>query len=335
MTNRDRIRRVLNFEPVDRLPCLEWAGYWDQTIERWRGEGLPRELESAFSIRHQFGLDDLQQSWLRAIRDEPEVPVPAHHGAGLVKSEAEYEMLLKWLYPEPVAFNRARIGQWAEGQESGELAVWITLEGYFWFPRSLLGIEHHLFAFYDQPELMHRINEDLLEYNLRCVDQFCEICVPDFMTIAEDLSYNHGPMLSKAQFDEFVGPYYRKLIPEIRDRGITVMVDTDGDVTELVPWMQEVGVQGFLPLERMAGVDVNALREKHPDLRMVGAFDKTVMHLGEDRVRQEFERLLPTMRSGGFIPSVDHQTPPGVSLDDYELYLQLLREYALKGADVV
>ena len=28
-------------------------------------------------------------------------------------------------------------------------------------------------------------------------------------------------------------------------------------------------------------------------------------------------RLLPVIRTGGFIPSVDHQTPPAVSLEDY------------------
>ena len=94
----------------------------------------------------------------------------------------------------------------------------------------------------------------------------------------------------------------------------------------------DVGIQGCLPLERMAGVDVNFLRQKHPDLRMIGAFDKTVMHLGEDRMRQEFERLLPVMRGGGFIPSVDHQTPPTVSIEDYRLYTRLLREYCLKAA---
>ena len=44
-------------------------------------------------------------------------------------------------------------------------------------------------------------------------------------------------------------------------------------------------------------------------------------------MRAEFERLLPMMRAGGFIPSVDHQTPPGVSLDQYRSYLRLLDEY--------
>jgi hypothetical protein len=34
------------------------------------------------------------------------------------------------------------------------------------------------------------------------------------------------------------------------------------------------------------------------------------------------------MHSGRFIPSVDHQTPPGVSLDQYRTYVRLLAEYA-------
>jgi hypothetical protein len=33
------------------------------------------------------------------------------------------------------------------------------------------------------------------------------------------------------------------------------------------------------------------------------------------------------MKSGGFIPSVDHQTPPGVSLEQYRVFLKLFKEY--------
>jgi uroporphyrinogen-III decarboxylase len=61
---------------------------------------------------------------------------------------------------------------------------------------------------------------------------------------------------------------------------------------------------------------------------MIGAFDKTVMHLGEAAVRAEFERLCPVMQTGGFIPSVDHQTPPAVGLEQYKQYVALLKEYA-------
>jgi hypothetical protein len=44
-------------------------------------------------------------------------------------------------------------------------------------------------------------------------------------------------------------------------------------------------------------------------------------------MREEFERLRPLMRTGGFLASVDHQTPPEVSLEDYRLFLRLLEEY--------
>ena len=51
---------------------------------------------------------------------------------------------------------------------------------------------------------------------------------------------------------------------------------------------------------------------------------------GEAAVRKEFERLLPMMQRGAFIPSVDHQTPPSVSLEEYRQYLKLLFEYTDK-----
>ena len=147
------------------------------------------------------------------------------------------------------------------------------------------------------------------------------------MTIAEDMSYNHGPMISKRTFEEFVAPYYRQLVPRLLERSIMPFVDTDGDVTLLVPWFEELGVQGVLPLERQAGVDGMQLRQRYPELRMVGHFDKMTMNQGEAAMRAEFERLVPLMKTGGFIPSVDHQTPPGVSLDEYRVYLRLLKGY--------
>jgi hypothetical protein len=49
-------------------------------------------------------------------------------------------------------------------------------------------------------------------------------------------------------------------------------------------------------------------------------------------MRKEFERLYPSMLTGKFIPSVDHQTPPDVSLDTYKIYVKLLKEYTTLAA---
>ena len=204
------------------------------------------------------------------------------------------------------------------------------LNGFFWYPRRLLGIEGHLLAFYDQPALMHRINQDLLAFNLAAIEKIYSALRPDLLSLMEDMSYNHGPMLSQGCFDEFLRPYYLELSKALRAHGVPFFVDTDGLVDRLVPWILGAGAQGLLPLERQSGVDVNALRAQYPALLMLGGYDKMAMK-GEAAMRAEFERLLPLMRAGGFIASVDHQTPPGVSLEEYRLYVDLLKEYTRRS----
>ena len=324
MNHVERFRALMDFRPIDRLPRWEWAMWWDLTIDRWHREGLPKELVDVFEIGQYFGLDPYKQFWFSTT--DPTIEAVQHHVQGTVSNMDDYLRIRPQLYPNH-GDAIAGMQPWACRQSDGEAVVWITLEGFFWFPRTLLGFERLMLAYYDQPELLHRINLDLLNFNLSLLDQIGRVCVPTFMTIAEDMSYNHGPMISRRICDEFLTPYYRVLLARIRSMGASVIVDTDGDVTRLVPWLLDVGVDGVLPLERQAGVDAMSLRALYPSLRLVGHYNKLVMHLGEARLREEFERLTPIVQSGGFLPSVDHQTPPEVSLEDYRLYLRLLNEY--------
>ena len=331
MNTRERFHAVMNFQRPDRLPMIEWASWWTQTVERWTGEGLGCGTDR-YALYNHFGLDMYRQAWIPCMVWNETTPHPPHHGAGICHDEASYDALKPWLYPDPsrLSFDWKMWENWTAEQRRGDCVNWITLNGFFWGPRTFLGIEPHLYAFYDQPALMHRMNEENTVWMLKMLDALCAVGTPDFMTFAEDMSYNHGPMLSKELFDEFCAPYYRRVIPELKRRGIRVFIDSDGDVSEPVDWFAEVGIEGILPLERQAGVDLNVLRAKQPDMRFIGHFDKMTMPHGEAAMRAEFERLLPLMKQGGFIPGVDHQTPPGVSLENYRVYLRLLREYCAK-----
>ena len=327
MTTRERFQAVMGFQPFDRLPILEWAGWWNRTIERWYGEGLPEDLTDRYDICEYLGLDIYWQQWFPSTR--PDCPQPPSRGAPIIANEAEYEKLLPHLFPE---FQWRPQWEIAAGRQArGEAVLWFTVDGFFWFARKLLGIEPHLYAFYDQPDLMHRMNADLAAWHLRMIDEVCSICTPDFMTFGEDMSYNHGPMLSCEMFDEFMLPYYERVVPRLRERGVLTIIDSDGDVAVPAYWFERAGLDGILPLERQAGVDIAQLRRDHPTMRFIGHFDKMTMDRGEAAMRAEFERLLPTAAGGGLLISCDHQTPPGVSFDDYRLYLSLFREYALEA----
>ena len=324
MNHVERFRGLMNFQPVDRLPRWEWAMWWDETIKRWHGEGLPTELNDIFDIHDYFGLDPYKQYWFSTT--DPTIEAAQHHVEGIVSDMDDYLAHRPNLFPDHSAAI-AGMKPWFDRQERGDAVIWITLEGYFWFPRTLMGFTKLMLAYYDQPELLHRMNRDLLDFNLRLLDQIERIGRPTFMTIAEDMSYNNGPMISRELMDEFLSPYYEKTLARAKEMQMLTIVDTDGDVTLLVPWLLENGVEGVLPLERQAGVDGVALREQFPNLAMVGHYNKMVMKEGEGAMRREFERLVPLMKNGGFIPSVDHQTPPEVSLENYRIYLRLLKEY--------
>ncbi len=325
MNHVERFRAVMNFQPVDRLPCWEWAMWWDQTIARWKTEGLPENLTDVFEIAQYFGLDPYQQYWFSTT--DATIEATQHHVEGIVANMDDYRKIRHLLFPDHGhAIESMR--PWAERQARGEAVVWASWEGHFFFPRTLMGFTKISFAFYDQVELLHQINRDLLDFNLRILERVAKVCVPTFATIAEDVSYNHGPMISEQHFNEFIAPYYRQFVPRLRELGIIPIVDTDGDVTQMVPWLLREGIQGVLPLERQAGVDGLELRKRFPTLRMIGHYNKMLMPQGEAAMRAEFERVTPLVRTGGFIPSVDHQTPPSVSLDQYRTYVRLLREYA-------
>ena len=324
MHHVERFRAVMGFQPVDRLPRIEWAMWWDKTITNWKAQGLPAGLDGVFEIAEYFGLDPYKQFWFSTT--EATIEAAQHHVEGIVSTMDDYLKVLPRLYPDHRAAIEA-MQPWAERQKRGEVVVWMTLEGFFWFPRTLMDLRPMVFAYADQPELIHRINHDLCAFNLRLLDEIARVCVPTFLTIAEDMSYNHGPMISREHFEEFLAPYYRRLIPRLQELDIIPIVDTDGDITNLVPWLMDEGVVGVLPLERQAGVDGMQVRERYPELRLIGHYDKMVMDRGEAAIRAEFERLFPLMRSGGFIPSVDHQTPPHVTMEQYRLFRRLLDEY--------
>ena len=336
MTARERFLTVMNFssddnlKKPDRLPMIEWAPWWTETYKRWQKEGLNAEYQDLAKF---FGLESLE-----IISINPKsygCPSPAYHGAPIIdpdNAEASYEAIRPYLMTDELIENAVDCAkQLKNSHDEGDLSIRIWLDGYFWFPRSLFGIEKHLYAFYDHPDLMQRMNAELTAFNKRGLEAVLTILKPDMIGFAEDMSYNHGPMLSYETFKEFLFPYYEEILSFIKPTGIKTMMDSDGDVMPLLPWLTELGIDGIYPLERQSGVDVAEIRKLYPKLLMMGAYDKMVMSKGEEAIRAEFERLLPVIKKGGFIPSVDHQTPPEVSLDNYKIYLKLLNEYVEKG----
>ena len=230
----------------------------------------------------------------------------------------------------------AAYGHLAEGHNRGDYSIRLNIEGFFWVPRELLGIEAHMYAFYDEPELLHAINDYILEIYRTKLLKVIDLVQPDVIYFIEDLSGKNGPMVSPDCFEEFVADYYRALIPLFKKHGVgNVFVDTDGDFARLIPNFMDAGVDGFLPMDVNAGMDIVEVRKQFPKLKFIGSFNKLEIAKGPEAIDKEFDRILPVIRGGGYIPGSDHQVAPSTSLENYQYYIKKLKKIMEQaGADL-
>ena len=110
----------------------------------------------------------------------------------------------------------------------------------------------------------------------------------------------------------------------------TILVDSDGNVNELIPLWLECDINYIWPLEVAAGNDAVALRKQYgKDLILGGNIDKRALIKGKEAIREEVMSKVPfLLEQGGYFPTVDHRVPPDVTLENYQYYINTMREVA-------
>lgn len=250
----------------------------------------------------------------------------------VVQNEGDWKQLkarvLKELGKYCTDENMKKIyGPYKEGHDRGDYPIRFRISGFFWSHRMLLGVEGHMMAFYDYPEMLHEISEFIVQVYTDMLGKIFEIIPPNVVFFEEDLSGSNGPMLSPALFDEFVGAYYKRLVPFFKEKGAkNVFVDTDGNFTVLIPNFIKAGIDGFLPMDVHGGMDIVAVRERFPFLKFIGGYNKLEIAKGKEAIDKEFERIMPVIKQGGYLVCNDHQVPPDASLEKYKYYIKRLKE---------
>ena len=362
MTNRERFHAVMGFEKPDR-PCQIEHGFWPDTHDRWLNEGLPQYVikPDIWNIQRQPNLYDYfdvtQIIYTRAhigyvpafeekiLEDHTDYRVvitglgvkqkvrstfgsPPQFLESPVKTRKDYSELRDRMtgsisdrYPKDLDER----GNYFRSQNEKLAATFMP--GFFGWSRSVMGLTGFLIALHEEPELIKDIIKDQVTVYKQVYPKIIEKIAPDFAFIWEDMCYSNGPLLSPEHFREFMLPAYREICGFLREMGVrNIVVDTDGDVKKLIPLFLEGGVNGLLPFEVKAGMDVVAIGEQFPELRIFGGINKHEIALGRKAIDTELSRVLPTMmRRGGYFVTMDHHVPPDVSMDDFQYYLDQAR----------
>lgn len=254
-----------------------------------------------------------------------------------VKDWKTWEENVKWrLAPEaPGRFNDLnKKVEDARSAAANGLMISQNLIGGYMYLRSLVGPEGALYMFYDAPDLIHDCMKSWFELADAVTARHQAHLTFDELFLAEDICYNHGPLISPDMIREFLFPYYQQLITNVKARQIDqsrkmyIQIDTDGNCLPVIDLYRELGMDMMSPFEVASGCDVVAAGRKYPDLIISGGFDKRILAQGRNAIDREIERIFPVMhKRGGYIPTCDHGVPEEVSWQDYLYYHQRCMEF--------
>lgn len=244
-------------------------------LERWKEQGMPQDVplselfgydppgnhclgqlgwcEAAFEPRFEEKvLEDRGE--LEVVQDRAGRKVLCFKGrrSGFmpeyldhpVKDIQTWETNVKWRLTSESSQRYADIDKrMQEARECAARGLMITqnLVGGYMYLRSLIGPGDVLYKFYDEPELIRdcmKVWFDLADAVIARHQQYVTL---DELFLAEDICFKSGPLISPDMMREFLFPYYRQLIDNIRGRQIDktrhlyIQIDTDGFAAPVIP----------------------------------------------------------------------------------------------------
>ena len=284
------------------------------------------EVIQDYAGRHVLFFKDRRSGFMPEYLDHP------------VKDLKTWEENIKWRLnpktPERYAENQDLGKIVPKEAGDGKIIVQHCIGGYMYL-RALMGPEELLYKFYDEPGLIRACMESWLALADAVIAAHQKYFDIDELFLAEDICYNVSSLISHDMIREFLFPYYKQLITNIKKRQkdktkkLYIQIDTDGAAPTVIDLYKEIGMDYMSPFEAASGCDVVSVRKKYPDLLISGGFDKRIIAAGKDAIDKEINRIMPFMKKhGGYIPTCDHGVPEEVSFEDYAHFRKRLSEFA-------
>ena len=357
---RERYIQTLEFQSAEP-PFVRPTYGWQETLELWRQQGWDGtpldqyfDLDTLLWVAPYYGpapefeytvLEEDERTRLY-INHEGIVmrEFKAHRDTSMpqfikfpVESRADFDQLVR----ERLSLNpavrlsdewRARV-QALAGNPAPRYC-WADRWGGFFGPiRNLMGVEKLALAFYDQPDLVEAMMEQRADIIIETTEKVLEVTPFESFWFWEDMAYNHGSLINPQVFERFALKHYRRVCDWLHDHGIKyIWLDSDGDITELIPLWLKAGINGLWPFEVAAGMDVVQVRATYGhDLAIAGGIDKRTVAIGGATMRAEVDRVMPLVADGGYFPEMDHSAPPDISWANYCDYVAYLKHRLGRG----
>jgi hypothetical protein len=145
-----------------------------------------------------------------------------------------------------------------------------------------------------------------------------------------DFAGNDGPMYSPRMFVELFLPSLRRISDLCHEAGGYHLFASDGRIWPVADELfGAAGIDGYYEIDRRAGMDLRRLRERFPDLVLIGNVSSHTVHLGsrEEVVAEARSCLEEARRSGGIIVGASNYFVSHTPAENVLALIEAIRQY--------
>ncbi|MFH1742433.1 MAG: uroporphyrinogen decarboxylase family protein [bacterium] len=250
-----------------------------------------------------------------------------------IKSRDDWDRIKPRLQPDPSRFNWTTTrGIYESARQKGQFVVLHAPVGWAHY-HEYIKIDELLMIMAVEPEWA----KEMFQHQAELVMALAQIVLDegiqfDGALLSCDLGYRNGTFFSPEMYRSLQFPFDQKVGRFFRDKGLPVILHSDGRVKSLIPQFLDAGVNVLNPIECKAGMDLVELkREYGRDLAFMGGIDVRAMANPDPKVIEEEikRKFAAAMVDGGYIYHSDHSIPNNVSLQQYRRVLELVRHYGV------
>lgn len=323
MNSKERFIKTLNRERVDHPAC--WLGIPDPAslpglLAHFKADSL-HELKTIIGDDVYAVDPDYHSHTASAIYAAfdwySKGEVDAHNrtltSPGYFHDAQSLDEVERFDWPEPNQYMDRRVMAKAIKAAPQDKAVL----GMLWSAHlqdtfAAFGMETCMMNMYDNPELVHAINDKIIEFYLKANQIFYEAAEGrvDCILIGNDVGSQRGLMLSKDMVNEFLIPGCRKLTKQAHEYGVKVIYHSCGSIADIIPLLIDAGVDAIHPIQALAsGMEAETLHQQHAgQVSFCGGVDTQhlLVHGTQEEVKhrvRQLKSLFPT----GLVISPSHE----------------------------
>lgn len=322
MTSRERVVAVIENKKPDRIPVYSWVrANLEEPISKAFGSVEEFEDHYEFDFAHLFGGP--------ATYHRDDIARLKDRNGGAIEPSTLLE--IEMTDPDDQAGYdglRAEIEHHKNGR--GRF-IYVQTPGIFEGHNGAFGIENHLMylALYEDAlhEVYARQTEWIIRFAMNCLDLGI-----DMIHVSDDWGAQVGLMFSPDLWRRLIFPYHKAICDAVRNRGGYVSLHSDGNVTDILDGIVELGFHVVHPYQESAGMDYNLYLSGYQDkFAVMGGLDvQTTIGFNDlPRLEREIRRVLHTFRERGMLFCTTHFIQNHCTIEElrfaYDLIYDLVR----------